>query len=118
MIAYIIKIKLMENKNKTLLFADDSASDHGEDKDLLGKNENFASKYEHNAQRNMMLSGKHNFTEKELDGGQNPDDFSSSSSDCEDSEGDLIGGKSKNKCLNIVQAIRQKNPKLKDVKEG
>jgi hypothetical protein len=72
MIVIIIKtieIKLMDSKNKTLLFADDSASDHGEDKDMLGKNENFASKYEHNAQRKLMESGKHNFTEKELDMG-------------------------------------------------
>ena len=64
-----------------------------------------------------METGKHNFTAKELDGGENPDDFSSSSSDCEDSEGDLINAKFTNKFLNIVSAIRQKNPKLKEVKE-
>ena len=44
---YIINIK-MASKNKTLLFDDDSASDRGSDKDKLGLNENFASKYEHN----------------------------------------------------------------------
>jgi hypothetical protein len=65
-----------------------------------------------------MEQGKHNFTAKELDGGQNPDDFSSSSSDCEDSEGELIGEAFTNKFLNIVSAIRKHDPKLKNVKEG
>ncbi len=62
-----------------------------------------------------MESGKHNFPAKELDGGQNPDDFYSSSSDCEDSEGDLIGKDFTNKFLNVVTAIRKHDPKLKEV---
>ena len=38
----------MESKSKTLLFQDDVSSDAGSEKDVLGKNEGFASKYEHN----------------------------------------------------------------------
>jgi hypothetical protein len=51
----------MSSKIKTLL--SDEESDKGE---AFTINENFASKFEHNARRNLIAQGKLKFTENEI----------------------------------------------------
>jgi len=54
---------------------------------------------------------KDQFTERELASG---DDDESSSSDCEDSDGDMIDGKFQSKFCTLINDIRTNNPRLKE----
>jgi len=95
---------------KTLLF-DEEEIQVG-DKPKWTVNEDFANDYERKQRRQTLDNMKNRFTERELASGE---DSESSSSDCEDSEGDMIDENFQNKFVTLINDIRTNNPRLKEV---
>ena len=84
-----------------------------DDFDKFNINEEFAKRFEHNKRREILQKGQQKYG-KLLTG----DDMeSSSSSDDEDSEGELINQTVEKKFIEVLAAIRTNDPKLKQIAE-
>ena len=87
-----------------------------DDKDNFDKfniNEEFAKKFEANKRREILEKGKQKYGKKLEDGGS--EESSSSSED--DSEAELLNPGVEKKFLEVLTAIRNKDPKLKKIAE-
>ena len=84
-----------------------------DDFDKFNINEEFAKRFEHNKRREILQKGQQKYGK--LLTGDNME--SSSSSDDEDSEGELINQTVEKKFIEVLAAIRTNDPKLKQIAE-
>ena len=82
--------------------------------DKFNINEEFAKRFEHNKRREILQKGQQKYGKLLTEDGAE----SSSSSDDEDSEGELINQTVEKKFLEVLSAIRAKDPKLKEIAEN
>ena len=83
-------------------------------------NEDFAKKYEYQERRKALEKGKKKFGKEVFDAAvfsrENGEEYDESSSSEDDSEAELLNPKVETKFLEVLTAIRNNDPKLKETK--